>query len=220
MRGGSQERTAFAEHIDIRKPALAHPPLDGVFGDRPRWAKPDLLEIRRDFPWWRAPGYVVVQLAGATAACLFLWAVLGKLGGMGATEPGPGVSNVQAMLFELILTVGLFSVISGTASSAQNVGPLSAIAVAGYIVLAGLWSSPISGASMNPARSFGPDLVNGNFSHYWVYVVGPLAGVVVAAGLAFLLRGRGGDEGGTGAAQGVLIDIAEAPVAAQPIDAD
>src|SRR5439155_13743298 len=133
-----------------------------------------------------------------------------------ATDPGPRVTNVQAMLFELLLTVGLFSVISGTASSAQNVGPLSAIAVAGYIVLAGLWSSPISGASMNPARSFAPDLVNGNFSHYWVYVVGPLAGVVVAAGLAFLLRGRGGDEGGIGAAQGGLIDIAETRVETAP----
>jgi aquaporin Z len=165
--------------------------------------------IRGDFPWRRVPGYIIAQLAGATIACLFLWAVLGKLGGMGATEPGPGVTNVQAMLFEFILTVGLFSVISGTASSAQNVGPLSAIAVGGYIVLAGLWSSPISGASMNPARSFAPDLINGNFSHYWVYLAGPFAGVVVAAGLAFLLRGRGGDEGGTGAAQGVLIDVSE-----------
>ncbi len=167
--------------------------------------------IRGDFPWRRVPGYIVAQLAGATVACLFLWAVLGKLGGMGATEPGPGISNVQAMLFEFILTVGLFSVISGTASSAQNVGPLSALAVAAYIVLAGLWSSPISGASMNPARSFGPDLINGDFSHYWVYIVGPLAGVVVAAGIAFLLRGAGGDDGGTGAAQGVLIDVVESP---------
>jgi aquaporin Z len=169
------------------------------------------FSIRGDFPWRRVPGYIIAQLAGATIACLFLWAVLGKLGDMGATEPGPGITNVQAMLFEFILTFGLFSVISGTASSAQNVGPLSAIAVGGYIILAGLWSSPISGASMNPARSFGPDLINGNFSHYWVYIVGPLAGVVVAAALAYLLRGRGGDAGGTGAAQGVLTDVVETP---------
>jgi aquaporin Z len=68
------------------------------------------------------------------------------------------------MVLELILRVGLVSTILGTASRAQNVGSLSALAVGGYIILAGLWSSPISGASMNPARSFGPDLVNWDFS--------------------------------------------------------
>ena len=104
------------------------------------------------------PGYIIVQLVGATLACLFLWAVLGKVGDLGATEPGPGIDDWQAMLIELVLTVGLVSTILGTASGAQNVGALSAVAVGGYIILAGLWSSPISGASMNPARSFGPDL--------------------------------------------------------------
>jgi len=80
------------------------------------------------------------------------------------------------MLIEVVLTMGLVSVILGTASSAQNVGGLSAIAVGGYIALAGLWSSPISGASMNPVRSFAPDLVRGDLSHTWLYVVGPPAG--------------------------------------------
>ena len=77
------------------------------------------------------------------------------------------------MLMELVLTVGLVSTILGTASGAQNIGTFGALGVGGYIILAGLWSSPISGASMNPARSFGPDLANGDFSNYWVYVVGP-----------------------------------------------
>ncbi len=165
--------------------------------------------LRGDFPWRRVPGYIVAQLVGATLACLTLWAILGKLGMLGATEPGPGISDWQAMLFELILTVGLFSVISGTASAAQNVGPLSALAVGGYIALAGLWSSPISGASMNPARSFGPDLALGDFSHYWVYVVGPLGGVLIAAGIAYVLRGRGGDVGGVAAAQGAPVEAGD-----------
>src|SRR6266576_2201631 len=130
--------------------------------------------LRGDFPWRRVPGYIIVQLLGSTLACLFLWAVLGKLGQLGATEPGAGISDWKAMLFELILTVGLVSTILGTASKAQNVGTLSAVAVAGYIILAGCWSSPISSASMNPARSFGPDLALGDFSHYWVYLVVPV----------------------------------------------
>ena len=106
------------------------------------------------------------------------------------------------MLIELVLTAGLVSVILGTASSAQNVGAFSAIAVGGYIVLAGLWSSPISGASMNPARSFGPDLANGDFANYWIYIVGPIVGAMTAVGIAYVLRGRGGDLGGVKAARG------------------
>src|SRR4051794_18733202 len=158
---------------------------------------------RGDFPWRRVPGYVIVQLLGSTLACLFLWAVFGKIGMLGATEPGAGIGSGQAMLIELVLTVGLFSTILGTASKAQNVGAMSAVAVGGYIALAGLWSSPISGASMNPARSFGPDLALWDFSHYWVYVVGPLLGAGLAVAFAWILRGRG-DAGGAAAAQGTL----------------
>ncbi len=148
--------------------------------------------MRRDFPWRRVPGYVLAQLMGAALACLFLWAVLGNHGGLGATEPGLGIAGWQAALIEAVLTMGLVSTILGTASGAQNVGSLSALAVGGYIVLAGLWASPISGASMNPARSFGPDLVTLAFANFWIYVVGPTAGAVLAVGFAHILRGPGG----------------------------
>ncbi|HEX3803547.1 MAG TPA: aquaporin [Solirubrobacteraceae bacterium] len=160
--------------------------------------------LRRDFPWRRAPGYVFVQLLGAALACLFLRAVFGKVGMLGATEPGPHIRDWQAMLIELVLTGGLVSTILGTASKAQNIGSLSALGVGGYIILAGLWSSPISGASMNPARSFGPDLVTGDFAHFWIYLVGPFAGAVIAVAVAWILRGRGGDIGGLAAARGML----------------
>ena len=162
---------------------------------------------RGDFPWRCVPGYVIVQLLGATLACLFLWALLGKIGMLGATEPGPGISAWQAMLMELVLTVGLVSVILGTASGAQNVGVFGALGVGGYIILAGLWSSPISGASMNPARSFGPDLVMGDWHNYWAYVAGPLAGALIAVGFAYLLRGRGGGRSGAAAAQGRIGEL-------------
>jgi len=159
---------------------------------------------RGDFPWRRVPGYIVVQLIGATLACLVLWGIVGDYGMLGATEPGPGVADWQAMLIELVLTLGLVSTILGTASGAQNVGVIGALAVGGYIILAGLWSSPISGASMNPARSFGPDLARLDFSHSWVYLVGPLAGALLAVGCAWILRGAGGGRAGSAAAQGRL----------------
>jgi aquaporin Z len=160
--------------------------------------------LRHDFPWRRCFGYVLAQLIGATLACLFLLAALGDKGKLGATLPGGGIHDWQAMLIELALTAGLVSTILGTASTAQNVGAFSAIAVGGYIVLAGLWSSPISGASMNPARSFAPDVLRWDFTSFWVYVVGPLAGALLAVMFARVLRGRGGDPGGLRAGQGML----------------
>jgi aquaporin Z len=158
--------------------------------------------LRSDFPWWRVVGYIFIQLIGTALAVTFLSAVFGDVGHLGATLPGTGIHDWQAMLIELALTVGLVSTILGTASGAQNVGALSAVAV--YIVLAGLWSSPISGASINPARSFRQDLLRGDFAHYWVYVVGPLAGAVVAVLFAIALRGPGGDEVSRAAGSGKL----------------
>jgi aquaporin Z len=165
--------------------------------------------LRRDFPWWRVPGYVTVQLAGATLAALFLHAVVNVSAIYGSNYPAHGYSDVAAFCMELILTMGLVSVILGTASGAQNVGIIGAFGVAGYIALAGLWASPISGASMNPARTFGPDLVSTTFTGYWVYVAGPLAGAVLAVGISFVLRGRSDGTSGAGAAQGDLFTQVE-----------
>ena len=148
--------------------------------------------LRRDFPWRRVPGYVLAQLAGATLAISFLWLMFGSAGSFGATVPGHGIDGLQAACMEMVLTVGLVSTILGTASRAQNLGPISAFGVAAYVVLAGLWSSPISGASMNPARSFAPELFLGDFSRLWIYLAGPLAGALLAVALARALRGPAG----------------------------
>jgi aquaporin Z len=129
---------------------------------------------RGDFPWRRVPGYIIAQLVGSTRVCLLLWAMFGKVGMLGATEPGLGVNDLQALIMEVVLTDDLVSTILGTASRAQNLGPISAFGVGAYIILAELWSSPISGTSMNPASSFGPDLVLLDLSHYWVYLLGPI----------------------------------------------
>jgi aquaporin Z len=169
--------------------------------------------LRKDFPWRRVPGYLISQILGSVLACLVLWAMFGKVGHLGATLPGPGFGDVRAMIMEALLTLGLVSTILGTASGAQNVGSLSALAVAGYIALAGLWGSPVSGASMNPVRSFGPALVSGQFQHFWVYLVGPVLGMLVAVGAAVVLRGSGADAAAIRAAQGTL----DPPFAAAPV---
>ena len=160
--------------------------------------------LRGDFPWRRVPGYIVTQLVGATLACLFLRWVFGNVEHLGATLPGPGYQDWQALLMEIVLTALLVSVILGTASAAQNVGAIAALGVGGYIALAGLWAAPVSGVSMNPARSFGPALASGYWTSYWVYLVGPVTGALIAVGFAFVLRGRGGDVISRAAGSGVL----------------
>jgi aquaporin Z len=162
------------------------------------------FSLRGDFPWRRVPGYVIVQLIGATAASLVLWGVIDVSAKYGGNYPASGYSDSRALAMEALLTFGLVSVILGTASGAQNIGIIGAIGVGGYIALAGLWGSPISGASMNPARTFGPDLVSGTWTGYWLYIVGPIVGAIVAVGLAYVLRGAGGGRAGSAAAQGGL----------------
>jgi aquaporin Z len=169
------------------------------------------FSLRGDFPWRRVPGYIVVQLLGATLAALFLRLAIDVSAGFGANHVAHGYSAGRGYLMEALLTLGLVSVILGTASGAQNIGIFSAIAVGSYIALAGLWGSPISGASMNPARTFGPDLVSGNFADFWVYVAGPLTGAVIAVGVAYVLRGPGGGRSGSAAAQGDLFTKSQRP---------
>jgi aquaporin Z len=160
--------------------------------------------LRGNFPWKRVPAYIVAQFLGAILATLLLWAMIGKQGSAGLTLPGHGISTGTAMLWELVLTVGLVSTILGTASGAQNLGAIAALGVGGYIALAGLWGSPVSGASMNPARSLGPALVLNDWTSWWAYLVGPILGGMIAVGIAFVLRGHGGGESGIAAAQGTL----------------
>ena len=169
------------------------------------------FSLRGDFPWRRVPGYIIAQLIGATLAALFLHAVINVSSTYGSNYPAAGYSAGSAFLMEAVLTFGLVSVILGTASGAQNIGVFGAIGVGAYIALAGLWGSPISGASMNPARTFGPNLVGADFTSYWVYVAGPLAGAIIAVGAAWVLRGPGGGRAGSGAAQGDLYTEIEHP---------
>ncbi len=157
---------------------------------------------RGDFPWPRVPGYIAVQLAGAWTAAVLLQAMLGVSASHGSTYPGAHATALSAAIMEAVLTFGLVTVILGTASGAQNIGVIGSVGVGAYIALAGLWASPVSGASMNPARTFGPNLASLNFTSYWAYVVGPLAGAALAVVVGNLLRGSGGSKTARHTAQG------------------
>ncbi|HVC77506.1 MAG TPA: aquaporin, partial [Candidatus Micrarchaeaceae archaeon] len=109
----------------------------------------------------------------------------------------------KALAMEVLLTTGLVSTILGTASGARNIGSNAALAVGGYIALAGLWAAPISGASMNPVRSFAPDLIRGDLTTTWIYIVGPVLGGIIAVGFEWILKGSPTATGAV-AAQGEL----------------
>lgn len=133
---------------------------------------------RRAFPLARVPGYWLAQIAGAVLAALLLGALFGDAVHAGVTRPKHGVP--AGLVFEIVLTLFLVTVIISTATRSKSVGPNAALAVAATILFDGLFGGPISGASMNPARSLGPILVTGAWEHAWIYVVGPFAGATLA----------------------------------------
>ncbi|NTV99418.1 MAG: aquaporin [Chlorobiaceae bacterium] len=159
--------------------------------------------VRRNFPWARVPAYIAAQLAGGTAAVWFLKALFGMAGNLGATVPGNGINPMTAFAMETVLTAGLVNTILGTASGARNIGSNGAIAVGGYIVMAHLWSFPVSGTSMNPVRSLAPDILRNNFGTTWVYIAGPLAGAMIGVFFEWILKGAP-TEAGAIVAQGTL----------------
>jgi aquaporin Z len=147
------------------------------------------FSLRRDFPKGRVLGYWGAQMAGSLLAALFLLVVFGDRAHLGATIPNPRTGDGAALVTEIVLTALLVTVILGTAHNQRLVGHNAAFAVAGTIALAGLFAGPVSGASMNPARSFGPALLGGALGSYWIYLVGPVIGALLAAGMAWILRG-------------------------------
>src|ERR1041385_645811 len=157
--------------------------------------------LRGNFPWYRVPLYVIAQLVGGIAAAAFLRAIHGNVGQFGATLPTAGFGDTKTLAIEIVATAGLVNTILGTASGARNVGTNAAIAVGGYIAVAGVWAAPLTGASMNPARSIAPDLVRGDLGQTWLYVVGPLLGAAIADGFEWILKGKP-TRAGTRAAQG------------------
>ncbi len=132
------------------------------------------------------PGYVVAQMAGSACAGLtLLWAV-GNFGMMGANLPNSalGVTPGVALAIELILSFLLMWVICGSAFSGGAQAPLAGVAIGATVGIEVMLMGPFAGAAMNPARAFGPYLALGDFTHFWIYVVGPVTGMV-AGGLTY-----------------------------------
>jgi MIP family channel proteins len=142
----------------------------------------------RHFPRRLVPVYIGAQLGGAVLASLALRAMFGEAGQLGATLPRAGAG--QALLLECILTGLLMFVIMAVATDVRAIGEAAALAIGGTVGLEALFAGPISGASMNPARSLAPALVTWTWSDQWLYVVGPLAGALAGAMTYAFIRGE------------------------------
>jgi MIP family channel proteins len=145
--------------------------------------------LTRHFAWRDAAAYIAAQLAGATTAALLLLAVWpDKPAGLGATVPS--VAAGSALVYEVTLTAILMFVIIAVATDTRAVGAAAAIAIGGTVGLDAIFGGPVTGASMNPARSFGPALAAGEWQDFWIYVLGPVAGAALGAFGYQLIRGR------------------------------
>jgi aquaporin Z len=137
---------------------------------------------------WVVP-YIAVQLAGAVCAALVLQAMYGHVASGGNYPIAKPGGEWRSLVMEMILTAILVTVILNTATGYRSIGHNAALAVGATVALLGLFASPISGASMNPARTLGPDIVSWDFTGWWIYIVGPLAGATFAVMMIGLVRG-------------------------------
>ena len=143
--------------------------------------------IGRHLPWSKVAAYAAAQVVGATAAALVLRATLGPNADLGVTQPAG--SDLQSFVWEVILTFFLMVVITAVATDIRAVGQAAALAIGGTVALGALVGGPISGASMNPARSIGPAVVSGDLAHLWIYIAAPIVGAVLGALAYRSLRG-------------------------------
>ena len=135
--------------------------------------------LTRHFPWSRVGAYWAAQIAGALSAAAVLRASLGNIAHVGATLPSG--SQGQSFLWEVVLTFFLMFVILAVATDTRAVGEAAAIAIGGTVGLDAMFGGPISGASMNPARSLGPAVVSGDLHALWLYLVAPPLGAALGA---------------------------------------
>ena len=132
----------------------------------------------KKFPWKEVPLYVVAQLIGAMAASGLLFYLFPENELLGTTLPQIGVLKV--FIFEILLSFFLMVVIINVSTGSKEIGVIAGIAIGGVVLLEALFAGPITGASMNPARSIAPALVSGNLQHLWLYITAPIIGCILA----------------------------------------
>ena len=137
---------------------------------------------------WVLP-YWVVQFAGAICAALFLQLMFSHVSAGGNYPITTSGGQWKSLVMETVLTAILVSVILNTATGARSIGHNAAIAVGSTVALLGLFASPISGASMNPARSLGPDIIGNDYTGWWIYLIGPVLGAAIAVAIIMAVRG-------------------------------
>lgn len=138
------------------------------------------------FSWRQVPAYILGQLLAACLAAGALYAILGPVAGLGGTAPAG--APTQSLVLEIVLTFFLMFVITAVATDGRAVGQMAGLAIGGTVALGALFGGPISGASMNPARSLGPAVVSGEFGSIWLYLVGPFVGALLGAWVYRLIR--------------------------------
>ncbi len=149
--------------------------------------------VSRHLPWRLVPMYWAAQLGGGILASLLHRGLFGDVANLGATLPRG--SDRQSLLLETVLTFFLMFVIISVATDTRAVGQAAAIAIGGTVGLEAMFAGPISGASMNPARSLAPALVSGTWDSQWLYVAGPLVGATLGALVYQLIRAEDVAEG-------------------------
>ncbi len=137
---------------------------------------------------WVLP-YWIVQFAGAICAALFLQGMFGHVSAGGNYPIARPGGDWRSLVMETVLTAILVSIILNTATGSRSIGHNAAIAVGSTVALLGLFASPISGASMNPARTLGPDIVANDYTGWWIYILGPVIGAAIAVAAIGLVRG-------------------------------
>lgn len=130
------------------------------------------------FPWKEVPAYVISQIIGAFAASLILWYLFPDSETLGATLPA--IDHFKVFVLEVILSFFLMVVIINVSTGSKEIGPIAGIAIGGVVLLEAMFAGPITGASMNPARSIAPAVISGNISSLWIYILAPIIGCLLA----------------------------------------
>lgn len=147
------------------------------------------LAVTGHFPWTRVAPYVAAQCAGAITGAVALREIIGPVASVGATLPTAGIW--QSFALEVLLTGFLMLAVMAVVSGSEEHRRFSGIIIGGVVALEAMWAGPLTGASMNPARSLGPALVSGELGSLWIYLAAPLVGAISAAVLYQALLGRG-----------------------------